>query len=85
MTSIIFSLLTLDCVLSFVSMLQNQEIITKKHYDSVSFPLCLSLFIIIHDLYSPKTRFRSMNVMVFNELFLGFVMIFFIKEQTFKI
>lgn len=76
MTSVIFSLLTLDCVLSFVSMLQNQEFITKKHQGSVSFPLCLPMFIIIHDLYSQKTQFRSMNVMVFNELFLGFVMIF---------
>lgn len=71
MTSIIFSLLTLDCVLSFVSMLQNQEFITKKHYGSVSFPLYLPMFIIIHDLNSPKTRFRLMNVMVFNELLMA--------------
>lgn len=80
MKSIILSLLTLDCVLLFVSML-----ITKKHYGSVSFPLRLPMFIIIHDLYFPKTRFRSVNVMMFNELFLGFVMIFFYKKQTFKI
>lgn len=82
MTSIILSLLTLDCVFSFVSMLQNQDCITKKHYGSVSFPLCLPMFIIIHDLYSPKTRFRSVNVMVFNELFLGFVMIFLYKKTN---